>query len=113
MHEMSVCEGLLQNLEEIARRENAKAITKVRLEIGCFAGIEIEALKFAYEVITKGSIANNSQLIIIEQNAKATCFECGHEFETETRICLCPKCNSAKILANGGDALKIKDLEII
>jgi hydrogenase nickel incorporation protein HypA/HybF len=113
MHEMSICESILEHIERICVRENASKVKKVALEIGCFAGVENEALYFCFDAITKGTIAENAILEIIEQNGSANCFECSENFVTSDRLSLCPKCGSGRIMVNGGDALRIKNLEVV
>jgi hydrogenase nickel incorporation protein HypA/HybF len=113
MHEMSICEGIVQSLEQIAIREQAKKITKVRLEIGCFAGVEISALEFAFDAVSKGSVAENSLLEVVFQGGNAICMECGQDFVTQSRLSECPKCNSVRLIINGGDALIIKSVELL
>ncbi len=112
MHEMSICESVIQSLESIAAREGAKKVTQVSLEIGCFAGVENEALRFCFDAVTKNTIAEGARLDIIDENGTANCFECGNVFEITSRLAECPKCNSVRLMVSGGDALRIKTLEI-
>ena len=66
MHEMSLCEGILQILEERAAADGFKEVRTVRLEIGRFAGVEIDALRFGFDVVMKGSVAENATLDVID-----------------------------------------------
>ena len=54
MHEMSLAEGIRGIIVDAARRNNAPRITRVRVEIGRFAGVEKEALAFAFDVVMRG-----------------------------------------------------------
>ena len=47
MHEMSLVEGMREILEDQARAHAVNRITRVRVEIGRFAGVEKPALEFA------------------------------------------------------------------
>ena len=113
MHEMSICESVLEHIEAICKRENATKVKKVILEIGCFAGVENDALHFCFDAISNGTIAEDATLEIMDQCGSATCFECSENFETNDRLSLCPKCGSGRIMVNGGDALRIKNLEVV
>lgn len=62
MHEMSLCEGMRSVIEEQARRHDVARITRVRVEIGRFAGVETEALHFAFDVVMRGSVAEGPSL---------------------------------------------------
>ncbi len=66
MHEMSLAEGVLQLVEETAQRENAQRVKLVVLEIGRLSSVEPEALKFCFEAVTHGSIAQGAALEIID-----------------------------------------------
>ena len=43
MHEMSLCEGILQTLEQQAEVQDYQKVRTVWLEIGALAGVEVEA----------------------------------------------------------------------
>ena len=45
MHEMSLAEGMLQLVEDGARRHAATGVTAVWLEIGALSQVEVDALK--------------------------------------------------------------------
>lgn len=53
MHEMSLCEGVIQVLEDSAKTQGFTRIKTVWLEIGALAGVEIEAMRFSFEAIKK------------------------------------------------------------
>jgi hydrogenase nickel incorporation protein HypA/HybF len=110
---MAICEGILQSLEKIRAKENFDKITIVRLEIGCFSGVENDAVRFSFDAVTRGTFAENATLEIIEQKGKAYCMDCANIFETDNRLELCPRCNGINTMTYGGDALKIKDLEVV
>lgn len=46
MHEMSLCENLVQIIEQQAEIENFHRVRTVFLDIGVFAGVEIDSLHF-------------------------------------------------------------------
>ncbi len=113
MHEMSICESILGALEDAAAREGFARVKAVRLEIGCFAGVETEALRFGFDVVTRGSVAEGAELIVLNQSGTGACFDCGAVSEISDRLAPCPACGSARLAASGGDALRIKDLEVV
>jgi hydrogenase nickel insertion protein HypA len=66
MHEMSLCESILQICEDEARRQGFKRVTRVRLEIGRLSGAEPEAMRFSFDAVTRGSLAEGAVLEIID-----------------------------------------------
>lgn len=113
MHEMSIVEGIRSVIEDAGRAQGFTRVTHVRLEIGRMAGVELSALEFAFDVVMQGSIAEGAGLEIINMPGKALCFDCGKEVEIEHRLDLCPQCGGARLLVQGGDEMRIKDLEVL
>lgn len=113
MHEMSICESLVQTIERHAAAESFSRVLKVRLEIGCFAGVEAEALRFGFEVVARGTVAEGAELDILPLPGQAWCFDCSETFEAGNHAADCMKCGGSRTRVTGGDELRIKDLEVI
>jgi hydrogenase nickel incorporation protein HypA/HybF len=112
MHEMSLCQSVVQILEEQAMAQSYSRVKTVRLEIGPLAAVEPESMRFCFDAATRGTIAENATLDIIETTASAWCFSCGDTVSIEARYSACPKCGSAQLQVTGGDELRIKELEV-
>ncbi len=112
MHEMSICESLLQIIESSAASEGFQKVRRFRLEIGRFAGVEADALRFGFDVVTRGSVAEGAALDILETPGPGYCFDCEKTVPLEDRLSNCPTCGGGRISPTGGDELKIKDLEV-
>jgi hydrogenase nickel incorporation protein HypA/HybF len=113
MHEMSLVEGMREILEDQARAHSVDRITRVRVEIGRFAGVEKPALEFAWDVVMRGSKAEGAELIMLDLPGRAMCFDCAHEVEIDDRLSPCPDCGGGKLMPTGGDEMRIKDLEAV
>jgi hydrogenase nickel incorporation protein HypA/HybF len=113
MHEMSLCEGIRDILLDQARTHALTRITRVRVEIGRFAGVEKPALDFAWDIVMRGSPAEGADLVMLDLPGRATCFDCGREVQIEDRLAPCPNCGSGKLMPTGGDEMRIKDLEAV
>jgi hydrogenase nickel incorporation protein HypA/HybF len=112
MHEMSIAEGILLTLEAEGKKHQFNKVKKVWLEVGRFAGVEISALTFAWDVVTRDSIASGAVLEIIEQTGVAWCLFCGENKNIEQRYDSCPDCGSNHLQMISGDELKIKEIEV-
>ncbi|GJM03018.1 MAG: putative hydrogenase nickel incorporation protein HypA 1 [Rhodomicrobium sp.] len=112
MHEMSICEGILQVLEAESQTKNFKVVKKVFVEIGPLSGVEVEALRFSFDVVMKGSLADTAVLEVIETDAKAWCMNCNEPVIIKQRFDDCPQCGSAQIQVTSGEELAIKELEV-
>lgn len=112
MHEMSICESLISIIEQQAVAQSFSKVNRVRLEIGALAGVETEALKFSFDVVTRGGIAENAALEIIELPTGGWCMPCAKDVAVKARFDACPDCGSYQIQITGGEELRIKDMEV-
>lgn len=112
MHEMSLCESILGVIEKTAAAQNFHKVNRVRLEIGPLAGVEIEAMRFSFDAVTRGSLAEGAELEIIMPAVTAWCMNCAKPVEVTTRFDACPECGGFEVQVTGGDELRIKDMEV-
>ncbi|MDE2370029.1 MAG: hydrogenase maturation nickel metallochaperone HypA [Burkholderiales bacterium] len=113
MHEMSLAESMREIVLETARANGAKTVAAVRVGIGALAMVEPEALRFAFDVVKRDSIAETARLEIVHVPARAWCLACSRAVEVASRADLCPLCGSGQIQIDGGDDLRILDIEIL
>ena len=95
-----------------AFQAEAKKITAIELEIGSMAGIELEALEFAWPVAVKDTVLAEAKREIDWVEAKARCAECQFEFDVENSYDSCPQCKSYFKDIYRGKELRVKSLEI-
>ena len=112
MHEMSLSEGVLQVLEDSARAKGFDRIKAVWLEIGNLAAVDKDAMRFAFDVVCKGTLAADARLEIIDVPGAAWCFGCNASVDVNQRYDACPECGGFQLQVTGGDELKIRELEV-
>lgn len=112
MHEMSLAENVLQIIQDAARNQGFTRVRTVWLEIGQLACVEKEALRFGFDVVTHGSIAEQARLEIIETAGQGRCEKCAENFPLVALYEACPECGSYEIKVTGGGAMRVKELEV-
>ena len=112
MHEMSLCEGILRIIEDQASSQNFNKVKTVWLEVGDLAGVEVEALRFGFDVVMKESVAEGARLEIINVPGEAWCMNCMKNVEVTQRFDACPQCGSYQLQMNRGEELQLKELEV-
>ena len=112
MHEMSLCESILGIIGDEAEKQGFHRVTRVRLEIGALSGVEVEAMRFGFDVVMLGSMAEGAELEIIELPGTAWCLPCAREVEVAQRYDACPLCGGYQLQVTGGEEMRIKDLEV-
>lgn len=112
MHEMALCESLLRAIEESAVVEGFTRVRRVRLEIGRLAAVEPDALRFGFEVVMRGSLAEGADLVLLDRPGQGWCFDCCDTVAIDDRLSPCPRCGGARVQASGGTEMTVKDLEV-
>lgn len=105
MHEATLAENILDIALEAARKNHAAKVFKIGLTLGEMAGVEVEALTFAFEMIKKNTPANDARLIIKRVPINAMCNKCGKIFRLERYNFFCPECDGVLILQSGRELL--------
>ena len=112
MHEMSLCEGILQLLESEASKQKASRINKVWVEVGQLTCVEAEALKFCYDMVVANSVAHGSKLVIESIAGRAWCERCQTHVGIEELYSICDHCGNSRLEITNGEELRVKEMEI-
>lgn len=112
MHEMALSEGVLQIVQDNAVREQFARVRTVYLEIGELAGVDVEAMRFCFDAVTKGTLADSAALEIIRVPGTAWCLPCGKSVAVAQRFDACPHCGSHQLQVTAGEEMKVKELEV-
>lgn len=105
MHELSVCQALVRQLNHIARREQAVRITQVVVHIGPLSGVEAQLLRHAYPIASAGTPAANAELILETLPIRVLCEACGAESEATANRLICGVCGDYHTRLLSGDEL--------
>lgn len=112
MHEMSLAEGVVQIVEDTARANDAQAVRAVWLELGALSHVELEALRFAFDVVKRGTVAGDARLEVIKTPGRAWCMPCGESVGLAQLGDPCPRCGSHQLQVTQGDEMRVKEIEI-
>lgn len=110
MHEASLAGGILQLVEDAARREGFRRVTQLRLQAGQLAGVEPRALRFALEALSPGTCLQDAHFEIEEPPGEAWCLPCGQTVAIAQRGDACPHCGHYQLQPTGGTELKVLDM---
>lgn len=110
MHEMSLAGGILQLVEDSARREHFGRVQVLRLSAPALAGVEVRALRFALASLAPGSLLEGARIQIDESPGQAWCLPCGRGVQIAARGDACPHCGGWQLQVTGGTELQVVDL---
>ena len=112
MHEMSLCESIVQIIEEQARTAHFDAVRRVVLDIGALSAVDVAALRFCFDAVAAQGVARGAVLDIRTVPATAWCMACAEVVDINRRDAACPRCGSHQLVVEGGDDMRIKELEV-
>lgn len=108
MHELALTDGVVQLVRE---RLGERRVARVRLEVGRLVAVVPDALRFCFDVCTRGTTLDGARLDIDEVRARIRCRRCGDESEPDDAVPLCP-CGSADVAIVAGNELRITEVEV-
>lgn len=105
MHEISLVQGLLQQLHDIAAEHKTTKITKVTMVIGPVSGVVVDSFQFGFEVLTKGDdLVKDAELEIVVPEVSYRCSACGVVEKTAgQRPQTCSSCGDSLLIAEQGE----------
>lgn len=112
MHEMSLAEGVMQIVEEHARAGGWSKVTAVCLEIGQLAGVEPDAMRFCFDAVARGTVAEHARLEIEQPPGRGWCLSCSREVPVARAYDPCPQCGGFQVQVTGGTGMRVKELEV-
>jgi hydrogenase nickel incorporation protein HypA/HybF len=114
MHEVSIAVAVCEEVTQRAAAENAKRIVSVRLRAGEMTGIVSDALRFAWEVVTEGTIAAGSQLEIERIPVQIHCKNCASvQAPVAANALICTYCGAPAYEIVRGRELEVTAMEIV
>jgi hydrogenase nickel incorporation protein HypA/HybF len=113
MHELSIAEALVEQVQREVRRAGQKGrVSRVELAIGRLSGVHCESLRFAFDLLAPGTLVEGAKLEILEPRAVCHCRDCGSRLEIDDLLLTCPKCGSGEISIEEGRDLLLQSIEL-
>ncbi|NIR59629.1 MAG: hydrogenase maturation nickel metallochaperone HypA [Gammaproteobacteria bacterium] len=112
MHELSVCQGLLEQVAGIASRHGARRATRITVRIGPLSGVVPELLEQAFPIARAGTFAAQAELVVETLPVRVRCRICGAETDAEPNRLLCGACGDHRTELISGDELILAQVEL-
>ena len=69
-------------------------------------------MRFCFDAVTRGSVAQGAQLEIIELPGTGWCMACAKSVPMKEVFGECPECGGFQMQVTGGTEMRVKDLEV-
>lgn len=114
MHELSIAESLIEQVETAVRADGAVRVTAVRLRIGALAGVDAAALRFGFDVAAAGTLLEGAALEIGLVPVVVYCPACAVESQLPgIQNFRCPRCGRPTADLRQGRELLIDSVEVL
>ncbi len=123
MHEVSVVTSMVDAVIDELSKYKLEKVNSVTVMIGALTNLGDEQMSFAYEIVTRGTILEGSELIIEHIPVEAQCESCGYigpvriladpDYETHSiPVLSCPECGGPIRVVKGMECtVKCMDIE--
>lgn len=112
MHELGIMTGVMESVEQAARDAGAEKVLKISLSVGVMTEAVEDALRFAFEALSEGTMSEGAEFEISMIEPVSICLECGNEFTHDRFHMLCPECGGAFTELITGKELRIDSIEV-
>ena len=112
MHEINIIRQVLKTVEEFAKENDIHEISEIVLDIGELSLIIPEYIDDIYPVVAKGTMFENTKLIMNNIPGLAQCKECEEIFNVIEYNGYCPNCGSFEKTVLTGKDFNIREIHI-
>ncbi len=111
MHELAITESLLSVAVESATAAGAERIRTIRMRVGALTGVVPDSMRFYFDAISRGTLAEGASLEMTIVPASAECADCATTFPADEGMLACPTCGCLVRLTSGTE-LTVESLEV-
>jgi hydrogenase nickel incorporation protein HypA/HybF len=113
MHELSIVEALIEQVQEEVKRAGVEGrIAKLELSIGRLSGVNADSVRFAFDLLAPQTILAGTEIVIHEPKAVCRCNSCHAETEIDNLLLQCPRCLSNDVVIDGGRELLLQSIDV-
>ena len=112
MHEFSIVSYLVENVEQHAQRIGASKVVAINLVAGERSGIVDDSLRFYFDQLSTGTLAEGSRLNVRRTPMRFHCAPCGDDYHPADTSFRCPGCGVVGQVVDDGSELLIESLEV-
>ena len=115
MHELSLCQSAIELIEQQVGGQSVHRVVAVWFEAGAGACIEEDAIRFAFDCASQGTLLEGAQVHFKLLPARAWCWNCEKTVEIKSYGAACPHCQKGSLKlddTSSGMEFKVKQIEV-
>ena len=111
MHEAGLAQAALVVAADRARERGATRVHRLALRVGDLSGVVPEALRFALDALSPGTIAEGAAFDLEVVPVECHCGRCDRPFRPTDVVYACPDCGTVSADVRRGHELELVSLE--
>jgi hydrogenase nickel incorporation protein HypA/HybF len=112
MHELALAESILDAVSREMEVYRGTTPIRVGVKVGALAAVDVEALRFCFDIALRGSKWPRLKLDAQIVPAEVHCLACDYRMRAESTALDCEHCGSAQTVMHGSDELDLTCLEV-
>jgi hydrogenase nickel incorporation protein HypA/HybF len=112
MHEVALIENVIALVEDQRRTDSFSRVHRIRLQVGALGHAEPDCLRFCFDAVARGTIADGATLEIDMVAGQGHCPACRCIVALDERFAPCPLCANPEVRIIVGDELRLAELEV-
>jgi hydrogenase nickel incorporation protein HypA/HybF len=122
MHEVSVMSSILEQVLAELKKYDVVSVKELELVVGELTFLSYDPLRFAYEIMTRGTPLEGAELKMIPEEIEVQCPSCGYRgrvdyledeaYHFSVPVLHCPKCDS-KVEVIRGKRCGVTSMKVI
>jgi len=113
MHELSICQSLLDQVIQLAKKHQAQQVAKIVVQIGPLSGIVPELLAQAFTIASADTVAHSAELVLETLPVRVHCLSCGAETIVDANRLICAHCGDWQTQLISGDEMLLASIEFL
>ncbi len=107
MHEIGLCQSVLDAVE---RRADGRQVAAVTVRVGTLLRVVPDAFTQAFRLVAAGGVADGATPTLVFVPVQGRCQDCDRVFESDDPTPACPSCGSVRVARDGGDELVLESI---
>jgi len=112
LHELSLTEKILKIVLNAANAHQARQVKRIEIVLGDLSGVVSDSMEMYFEMIAKGTIAEEAVLEFTRERARLYCGQCQAEYTKDPKNFFCPICGNLGRFTDIGRECTIRNIEV-
>ena len=112
MHEAAVAMSLMDLVASAAPAATVRRVLRARLELGELACLDPDTLGFAFDVASRGTLAEGCELLFDRRPARVACPACGWAGSYDPASPGCAGCGASSLELTSGRELRLVSIDV-